>query len=93
MTTRRDFVIEPELHVRGEPSRAIASSWGTRRTIRTPDEAVEYVREHKEGRNLANREDVIRQLATAETREQILDAINAFREWLEAEDLLFPTGR
>jgi hypothetical protein len=49
MTTRADFVIHPELHVRGEPKRGIRSAPGTRRTIRTLDDAVEYVREHKGG--------------------------------------------
>jgi hypothetical protein len=34
---------------------------------------------------------VIHQLENARTREQMLDAINTFRAWLEAEDLLFPT--
>jgi hypothetical protein len=33
---------------------------------------------------------VIHQLENARTGEQMLDAINSFRAWLEAEDLLFP---
>ena len=49
-----------------------------------------YVREHK-SRDPADRKSVIHQLENARTREQMLDAINAFRAWLEAEDLLFPT--
>jgi len=92
MASRAEFLIQPELHVRGEPKRGIRSLHETRRKIRTPDDAIEYVREHKEGRDLANREDVIRKLESANTREQMLDAVNAFRTWLEAEDLLFPTG-
>jgi hypothetical protein len=90
MTTRADFVIHPELHVRGEPERGIRPAYETRRTIRTLDDAVRYVREHK-SRDLADRKSVIHQLENASTREQMLDAINAFRAWLEAEDLLFPT--
>ena len=90
MTTRADFVIHPELHVRGEPERGIRPAYETRRTIRTLDDAVRYVREHK-SRDLADRKSVIHQLENASTREQMLDAINAFRAWLEAEDLLFQT--
>ena len=56
----------------------------------TLDDAVRYVREHK-SRDLADRKSVIHQLENASTREQMLDAINAFRAWLEAEDLVFPT--
>ena len=90
MTTRADFVIHPELHVRGEPKRGIRSAHETRRTIRTLDDAVRYVREHQ-SRYLTDRKPVIHQLENACTLEQMLDAINAFRAWLEAEDLLFPT--
>jgi DNA-binding response OmpR family regulator len=42
MTTRADFVIHPELHVRGEPERGIRPAYETRRTIRTLDDAVGY---------------------------------------------------
>jgi hypothetical protein len=35
MTTRADFVIRPELHVRGEPKRGIRSAPETRRRIGT----------------------------------------------------------
>jgi hypothetical protein len=87
-----NFLIEPELYVRGEPNRGIRSLHETRRKIRTLDDAIEYVREHRKGRDLSNREDVIRKLENAKTREQMLDAVNAFRIWLEQEDLLFPTG-
>jgi hypothetical protein len=90
--SRANFLIEPELHVRGEPNRGIRSSHETRRKIRTLDDAMEYVREHRQGRDLAKREGVIRKLENAQTREQMLDAVNAFRTWLEQEDLLFPTG-
>jgi hypothetical protein len=90
MTTRADFAIHPELHVRGEPERGIRPAYETRRKIRTLDDAVRYVREHK-SRDLADRKSVIHQLENASTREHMLDAINAFRAWLEAEDLLFPT--
>jgi hypothetical protein len=90
MTTRADFVIHPKLHVRGEPNRGIRSAPETRRRILTLDEAVRYVREHK-SRDLGDRKRVIHQLENARTREQMLDAINTFRAWLEAEDLLFPT--
>jgi hypothetical protein len=91
MPTRANFVIHPELHVRGEPKRGIRSAPETRRTIRTLDDAVMYVREHKQGRDLGDRRRVIHALESAQTREQMLDAINAFRAWLEAEELLFPT--
>ena len=74
MTTRADFVIHPELHVRGEPKRGIRPAYETRRTIRTLDDAVRYVREHK-SRDLADRKSVIHQLENASTREQMLDAI------------------
>jgi hypothetical protein len=87
---RRDFVVHPELHVRGEPARAIRSADETRRTIQSLDDAIEYVREHKKDRDLADRERLIHQLENACMREQMLDAINAFRTWLEREDLLFP---
>ena len=50
-----------------------------------------YVREHKQGRDLGDRRRVIQALESAQSREQMLDAINVFRAWLEAEDLLFPT--
>ena len=90
--SRANFLIEPELHVRGEPERGIRSLHETRRKIRTLADAIEYVREHRQGRDLAKREDVIRKLENAKTREQMLDAVNAFRTWLEQEDLLFPTG-
>ena len=90
MTTRADFVIRPELYVRGEPKRGIRSAPETRRRIGTLDDAVRYVREHTEGRDLADRKRVIHQLEHARTREQMLDAFNSFRAWLEAEDLLFP---
>jgi hypothetical protein len=89
MTTRADFVIDPELHVRGEPKRDIGSAPGTRRTIRTLDDALGYAREHKH-RDHGARKRAIHQLENARTREQMLDAVNAFRAWLEAEDLLFP---
>jgi hypothetical protein len=92
MTTRAEFVIDPELHVRGEPKRDIGSAPGTRRTIRTLADALEYAREHKENRDHGARKRVIQQLENARTREQMLDAVNAFRAWLEAEDLLFPTA-
>jgi hypothetical protein len=90
MASRAEFLIQPELHVRGEPNRGIRSLHETRRKIRTLAEAIEYVREHREGRDLANRQGVIRQLENAKTREQMLDAVNGFRTWLESEDLLFP---
>lgn len=91
MTTRADFVIRPELHAQGEPKRGIRSAPETRRRIGTLDDAVRYVSEHKKGRDLADRKRVIHQLENDRTREQMLDAINTFRAWLEAEDLLFPT--
>jgi hypothetical protein len=80
-------------HHRGrdrEPYRGFRSLSDSRRTIRTIDEAVAFAREHREGREAAHREDVIRRLESAKTREQKLDAVNAFRAWLEAENLLFP---
>lgn len=86
MATRADFVIRRELHVRGEPKRGIRSPPETRRRIGTLDDAVRYVNEHKEGRDLADRKRVIHQLENARTGEQMLDAINSFRAWLEAED-------
>jgi len=46
MASRAEFLIQPELHVRGEPKRGIRSLHDTRRKIRTPDDAIEYVREH-----------------------------------------------
>jgi hypothetical protein len=90
MNAFSDFVIQPTLHVRGEPNRGIASLPETRRSIRTLDEATAYVREHKEGRNLGHRERVLRRLEGAASREEMLDAVNTFRAWLEAENLLFP---
>ena len=90
MGNRTEFVIEPELYVRGEPSRSIGSSHETRRLIRTIDEATAYVREHREGRDLRDREALLRQLDSAQSREQMLDAVNAFRTWLIRENLLFP---
>jgi hypothetical protein len=81
--SRTEFVIEPELCVRGEPNRGIGSSHETSRLIRTLDEAIAYVREHRKGRDL-------RQLESAQSREQMLDAVNAFRTWLNRENLLFP---
>ena len=42
-------------------------------------------------RAVTDRKSVIHKLENASTREQMLDAINAFRAWLEAEDLLFQT--
>ena len=84
MATRADFVIRRELHVRGEPKRGIRSP--LRRVAGSSDDAVRYVNEHKEGRDLADRKRVIHQLENARTGEQMLDAINSFRAWLEAED-------
>jgi hypothetical protein len=84
----RDFVMHPELHVRGEPKRGIRSAPETRRRIRSLDDAVEYVREHK-SRDLADRKRLIQQLENARTREQMLGAVKTFRAWLEREDLLF----
>jgi hypothetical protein len=92
MAKEADFVIHPELHVRGEPYREFRSLSDSRRTIRTMDEAVAFAREHAEGRNVAHRQAVIRALENATTREQKLDAVNVFRAWLESENLLFPTG-
>lgn len=92
MSQESDFIIHPELHVRGEPDRGFRSLSDSRRTIRTIDEAVAFAREHREGREASHREDVIRRLEAAKTREQKLDAVNAFRAWLESENLLFPTG-
>ena len=90
MTTRADFVIRPKLYVRGEPKRGIRSASETRRRIETLDDAVRYVREHR-GHNMTERERVIHQLESSHTHEHRLDAIKAFRAWLKAEDLLFPT--
>jgi len=92
MAKEADFVIHPELHVRGEPYRGFRSLSDSRRTIRTIDDAVAFAREHREGRDVAHREAVIRALENATTREQKLDAVNVFRAWLESENLLFPTG-
>jgi hypothetical protein len=91
MAKAADFIIHPELHVRGEPYRGFRSLSDSRRTIRTLDEAVAFAREHKEGRDAAHRETVIRRLESAATRGQKLDAVNVFRAWLESENLLFPT--
>jgi hypothetical protein len=84
-----DFFINPPLRVRGEPRRDIHSVSETARTIRSIDEAAAYVGEYQ-GRERLHRDDVIRRLRGATNREQKLDAVNAFRAWLEAEDLLFP---
>ena len=92
MAKEADFVIHPELHVRGEPYRGFRSLSDSRRTIRTIDEALAFAREHQEGRDAAHRQAVIHSLESAKTREQKLDAVNAFRAWLESENLLFPTG-
>jgi hypothetical protein len=93
MPLRRDFVIDPELRVRGEPRGSISSSPQTQRTIRTLNEAIDFLREHKTGRNLADRERVIRLLEGARSPAEMLDAANAFRAWLQTEDLLFPADR
>ena len=84
-----DFVIDPPLRVRGEPRRDIHSLAETARTIRSIDEAVAYASEY-ESRERLHRDDVIRRLWGATNREQKLDAVSAFRAWLEAEGLLFP---
>jgi hypothetical protein len=89
MADDRDFFIHPPLRVRGEPRRDIHSLPETARTIRSIDEAVAYASEYQ-GRERLHRDDVIRRLREATNREQKLDAVNAFRAWLEAEDLLFP---
>ena len=89
MADDRDFFIHPPLRVRGEPRRDIHSLAETARTIRSIDEAVAYASEYQ-GRERLHRDDVIRRLREATNREQKLDAVNAFRAWLEAEDLLFP---
>ena len=88
--SRTEFVIQPELCVRGEPNRGIGSSHETSRLIRTLDEAIAYVREHRKGRDRGDREALISQLESAQSREQMLDAVNAFRTWLNRENLLFP---
>jgi hypothetical protein len=84
VATRADFVIRRELHVRAQARHPLPPE--TRRRIGTLDDAVRYVNEHKEGRDLADRKRVIHQLENARTGEQMLDAINSFRAWLEAED-------
>jgi len=92
MADETEFLIHPELQVRGEPYRGIRSLSDSRRTLRTIDDALAFAREHRQGRDAAHREEVIRRLESARTREQKLDAINTFRAWLEDENLLFPTG-
>jgi hypothetical protein len=92
MAEKAEFIIHPELQVRGEPYRGFRSLSDSRRTIRTIDQAVAFAREHREGRDAAHREAVICRLESATTREQKLDAVNTFRAWLESENLLFPTG-
>ena len=73
-----DFPIEPELHVRVGPGRA----------LRTIDEAADFAREMAKKRNNRQWDGVLFRLEAARTREDARDAANALRALLEAEDLL-----
>ena len=73
-----DFPIEPELHVRVGPGR----------TLRSIDEAAEFVRSLAKQRNSREWDGVLYRLEAVRTRDDARDAANALRALLEAEDLL-----
>ncbi len=56
--------------------------------IRNLDEATEFARRYEASRNVVRRDSLVHKLEGARTAEQMADAANAFRAWIEGEGLL-----
>jgi hypothetical protein len=56
--------------------------------IRNLDEATEFARRYEATRNVVRRDGLVHKLEGAHTAEEMADAANAFRAWIEGEGLL-----
>ena len=71
------IMFEPHLILAGNPTAL----------IRSLDDAARFMREYV-GRWPATRDLMLRRLSTAETKQEVDDAVRSFRWWAEMEGLL-----